>query len=123
MTNAELLRRALTALDISGVELARRLTAVRDDGKATEPPTVSRWLTGASTVPGGLMGNIRELLRAKLQNAPMPVKIVDAMALSELLDTVENGPPRTCQLVFQCLEADRDGIVAAAIAAGARLTS
>lgn len=66
MMNAVLLKRAMRYLDISGVALAEKVSALREDGKRTAPETISRWLNGTRPVDPFLMGWIAELVRSKL---------------------------------------------------------
>lgn len=66
MMNAVLLKRAMKFLDLSGVALAGRVTALREDDKRTAPETISRWLNGTRPVDPFLMGWITELVRSKL---------------------------------------------------------
>jgi hypothetical protein len=65
ISNAVRLRRAMQALDLTGVALAGLITSMREDNKVTAPETVSRWLTGANPVDPAVMGWTQELLRAK----------------------------------------------------------
>lgn len=48
---------------LSGVELAKMITACREDGKATAP--ISRWLNGTNPVDPNIIGWMTELVRAK----------------------------------------------------------
>ncbi|MCF5141173.1 AAA family ATPase [Pseudomonas sp. PA-6-1D] len=66
MMNAVLLKRAMKYLDLSGVALAEKVSALREDGKRTAPETISRWLNGTRPVDPFLMGWIAELVRSKL---------------------------------------------------------
>jgi hypothetical protein len=65
ISNAVLLRQALAYLDLNGKGLAGLISACRDDGKATAPETVSRWLTGINPVDPAVIGWMTELVRAK----------------------------------------------------------
>ena len=65
MSNSLLLRKAMQALDLSGVALARRLSTYRDDGRVTAPETVSRWLSGTNAVEPSVLAWLEELLRTK----------------------------------------------------------
>jgi hypothetical protein len=65
MTNAALLKQAMQYLDLTGVALAERVTALREDEKRTAPETISRWLNGTNPVDPFLMGWITELVRSK----------------------------------------------------------
>lgn len=64
--NAVLLKRAMNYLELSGVALADKVSALREDGKRTAPETISRWLNGTRPVDPFLMGWIAELVRSKL---------------------------------------------------------
>ncbi|PLP87461.1 hypothetical protein CYD26_21410 [Pseudomonas sp. FFUP_PS_473] len=66
MMNAVLLKRAMNYLELSGVALADKVSALREDGKRTAPETISRWLNGTRPVDPFLMGWIAELVRSKL---------------------------------------------------------
>jgi hypothetical protein len=66
MINAILLKRAMNYLELSGVALADKVSALREDGKRTAPETISRWLNGTRPVDPFLMGWIAELVRSKL---------------------------------------------------------
>ncbi|WP_016972080.1 ParA family protein [Pseudomonas tolaasii] len=66
MLNAVLLKRAMNYLQLSGVALAEKVSALREDGKRTAPETISRWLNGTRPVDPFLMGWIAELVRSKL---------------------------------------------------------
>lgn len=66
MMNAVLLKRAMNYLELSGVALAEKVSALREDGKRTAPETISRWLNGTRPVDPFLMGWIAELVRSKL---------------------------------------------------------
>lgn len=68
MINAVLLKRAMNYLQLSGVALADRVSALREDGKRTAPETISRWLNGTRPVDPFLMGWIAELVRSKLMS-------------------------------------------------------
>ena len=48
-------RRALGALNLSNRDLACLLTAARHDGQATSQATVSRWMTGATSMDPGVL--------------------------------------------------------------------
>lgn len=50
MINAVLLKRATNYLRLSGVALADKVSALREDGKRTAPETISRWLNGTRPV-------------------------------------------------------------------------
>jgi len=60
-------------LDLSGVALAERVTALREDEKRTAPETISRWLNGANPVDPFLMGWITELVRSKVNKNIKPM--------------------------------------------------
>lgn len=64
--NALLLKRAMKYLNLSGVALAEKVSALREDGKRTAPETISRWLNGTRPVDPFLMGWIAEMVRSKL---------------------------------------------------------
>lgn len=64
--NALLLKRAMKYLGLSGVALAEKVSALREDGKRTAPETISRWLNGTRPVDPFLMGWIAEMVRSKL---------------------------------------------------------
>lgn len=66
MMNALLLKRAMKYLNLSGVALAEKVSALREDGKRTAPETISRWLNGTRPVDPFLMGWIAEMVRSKL---------------------------------------------------------
>lgn len=66
MLNAVLLKRAMNYLELSGVALADKVSALREDNKRTAPETISRWLNGTRPVDPFLMGWIAELVRSKL---------------------------------------------------------
>jgi hypothetical protein len=68
MKGAVLLRQAMDELGMTGVALAAELTKMREDGKETGAPTVSRWLNGASPVEPAVLCWLRELIRAKAKN-------------------------------------------------------
>lgn len=72
MMNALLLKRAMKYLGLSGVMLAEKVSALREDGKRTAPETISRWLNGTRPVDPFLMGWLGEMVRTKLlqQDAP-----------------------------------------------------
>lgn len=63
--NAVLLKRAMKSLSLSGVALAKMISAYRDDGKVTAPETVSRWLNGTNPVDPAVLGWLNELIRVK----------------------------------------------------------
>lgn len=63
--NAGLLKRSMTCLNLTGKALADMISAHRDDGRATAPETVSRWLNDTNPVDPAVMGWLRELLRNK----------------------------------------------------------
>jgi hypothetical protein len=73
MNNAVLLKRAMKFLNLSGVALAERVSALREDGKRTAPETISRWLNGTNPVDPFLMGWISELVRSKLRDKDIPI--------------------------------------------------
>jgi hypothetical protein len=73
MNNSISLKRAMKILGLSGVALADRVTALREDGKRTAPETISRWLTGANQPDPFLMGWITELVRTKLRADDKPI--------------------------------------------------
>ena len=73
MTNAALLKKAMQYLDLTGVALAERVTALREDEKRTAPETISRWLNGTNPVDPFLMGWITELVRSKVSNNIKPM--------------------------------------------------
>ena len=64
--NAIRMKRAMKYLGLSGVELARMVTALRDDGKVTAPETISRWLNGVNSVDPCLLGWLGEMVRTKM---------------------------------------------------------
>lgn len=66
MSNAALLKQAMQYLDLTGVALAERVSALREDDKRTAPETISRWLNGTNPVDPFLMGWITELVRSKV---------------------------------------------------------
>lgn len=66
MMNAVLLKRAMKFLNLTGVALADKVSALREDGKRTAPETISRWLNGTAPVDPFLMGWIAEMVRLKL---------------------------------------------------------
>lgn len=72
MMNALLLKRAMKYLNLSGVALAEKVSALREDGKRTAPETISRWLNGTRPVDPFLMGWIAELVRSKLMTSDEP---------------------------------------------------
>lgn len=55
----------MTYLELTGVALAKMITACREDGKTTAPETVSRWLNGTNPVDPNVIGWMTELVRAK----------------------------------------------------------
>jgi hypothetical protein len=63
--NAILLKRAMAYLELSGVALAKMITACREDGKTTAPETISRWLNGTNPVDPNVIGWMTELVRTK----------------------------------------------------------
>ncbi|MGY3306367.1 hypothetical protein ACVK1X_005695 [Pseudomonas sp. PvR086] len=73
MINAALLKKAMQYLDLTGVALAERVTALREDEKRTAPETISRWLNGTNPVDPFLMGWITELVRSKVSNNIRPM--------------------------------------------------
>ncbi|MCP1318101.1 hypothetical protein [Halomonas sp. 707B3] len=73
MSNSLLLRKAMQALDLSGVALARRISTYRDDGRVTAPETVSRWLSGTNAVEPSVLAWLEELLRTKALASPRPI--------------------------------------------------
>ena len=72
MMNALLLKRAMKYLNLSGVSLAEKVSALREDGKRTAPETISRWLNGTRPVDPFLMGWIAEMVRSKLMTHDEP---------------------------------------------------
>lgn len=78
MRNADLLKRAMKYLNLSGVSLADQVTALREDGKRTAPETISRWLNGANPVDPCLMGWITERVRGKVRGIRAPHLIFPA---------------------------------------------
>lgn len=73
MTNAELLKRAMQYLDLTGIALSENASALREDGKRTAPETISRWLNGTNPVDPFLMGWITELVRSKAGKNIQPI--------------------------------------------------
>jgi hypothetical protein len=69
VNNSILLKRAMKVLNLTGVSLAEKVTALREDDKRTAPETISRWLTGTNQPDPFLMGWITELVRSKLRNS------------------------------------------------------
>lgn len=65
MNNATMLKHAMKYLDLSGVELARRLSMYREDGRKTAPETVSRWLKGNVSIDPAVMAWIDQSVRMK----------------------------------------------------------
>jgi hypothetical protein len=59
-------------LDLSGIALADRVSALREDGKRTAPETISRWLNGTRPVDPFLMGWLAEMVRSKLLRQDTP---------------------------------------------------
>ncbi|VVO96147.1 hypothetical protein PS865_02601 [Pseudomonas fluorescens] len=72
MMNAILLKQAMKYLDLSGIALADRVSALREDGKRTAPETISRWLNGTRPVDPFLMGWLAEMVRSKLLRQDTP---------------------------------------------------
>ena len=66
MMHAILLKRAMTYLNLSGIALANRVSALREDGKRTAPETISRWLNGTLPVDPYLLAWLAELVRSSL---------------------------------------------------------
>ena len=66
MSNAALLKLGNANLNLTGVALAERVSALREDDKRTAPETISRWLNGTNPVNPFLMGWITELVRRRL---------------------------------------------------------
>ena len=60
-----MLKHAMKYLDLSGVELARRLSMYREDGRKTAPETVSRWLSGNVSIDPAVMAWIDQSVRMK----------------------------------------------------------
>lgn len=65
MDNAAQLKHSMKYLGLTGVDLARKLTAFREDGRKTAPETVSRWLTGKVPIDAGVMAWIDQSVRFK----------------------------------------------------------
>ena len=91
MNNSILLKRAMKVLNLSGVALAEKVTALREDDKRTAPETISRWLTGTNQPDPFLMGWITELVRSKLRSNGNDAPIVRYPNSSGLIIGVTNA--------------------------------
>lgn len=96
MGNAGLLKRAMKFLDLSGVSLAERVSAMREDGKRTAPETISRWLNGSNPVDPCLMGWITEMVRARLNADDRPlVRLPHNKGLIIAVTNIKGGVGKT----------------------------
>ena len=52
-------------LGITGVDMARKLSTFRNDGRKTAPETISRWISGKAPIDAGVMAWIDQSVRIK----------------------------------------------------------
>ncbi|WJV23183.1 MULTISPECIES: ParA family protein [Pseudomonas] len=102
MKNAVLLKRAMKYLGLSGVGLAEKVSALREDGKRTAPETISRWVNGAKPIDPFLIGWITELVRADLRQHDKPlVQLPSGKGLIIGVTNLKGGVGKTT--VAKCL--------------------
>lgn len=95
MTNAVLLKQAMQYLHLTGVALAERVSALREDNKRTAPETISRWLNGTNPVDPFLMGWITELVRSKVGKNIQPMVELPEESLIIAVGNLKGGVGKT----------------------------
>jgi hypothetical protein len=109
LPNASLLRRALTALDLTGVALAQHLSEMRDDDKETGQATISRWLKGVSPVDPAVLCWLRELLRNRVRTqGHARIKWGEKKSLLVCVGNTKGGVGTTCIAAALAIVASRD---------------
>jgi hypothetical protein len=82
-------------LGLTGVDLARMVTALRDDGKSTAPETISRWATGVNPVDPCLVGWLQEMVRAKIlrdRSGSLEGRAALKALLAQIIAEIDDGP-------------------------------
>lgn len=100
MLNALLLKRAMKYLNLSGVGLAEKVSALREDGKRTAPETISRWLNGTRPVDPFLMGWIAEMVRSKLMTDDRPRVQLPKAGLIIAIANLKGGVGKTTVAMY-----------------------
>ncbi|BBO57285.1 hypothetical protein [Cobetia sp. AM6] len=59
------LKQSMKYLGITGVDMARKLSTFRNDGRKTAPETISRWISGKAPIDAGVMAWIDQSVRIK----------------------------------------------------------
>lgn len=95
MNNAILLKRAMKYLNLSGVSLAEKISALREDGKRTAPETISRWLNGTRPVDPFLMAWITEIVRSKLITNDAPKVLMPPEGMIIAVANLKGGVGKT----------------------------